>query len=99
MWEFILAALFSANTLGMGLFVAYVFVQARRRSVGPKWLRLAGLVVAPVGVSAGLAPIVGGSWGIGALGYSLMFGWWVMLVAFMFVGQAERRVDPSLMTS
>ena len=99
MWEFILAALFLTQGFGMGLFVTYVAVQAQRRSVGPKWLRWVGLVVAPIGVSAGLGPVLGGFWVIGALGYSLMLVWWLTLVACLVVRQAEERFDPTLLTS
>ena len=99
MWEFILAVFFLAHAVGAGLFVTYVSVQAQRRSVGPKWLRSVGLVVAAVGVSAGLAPVLGGFWVIGAAGYTLMLAWWVMLAVSSVLGQADQRVDPSLMTS
>ena len=94
-----LAALFLAHTCGMGLFVAYVSLQALRRSVGPRWFRLIGLGVAPIGVSAGLTPIFGGLWLIGAMGYLLMAMWWLALMAFSIGHQRDQPVGPSLKTS
>lgn len=60
MRESILAALFIAHTCGMGLFVAYVSLEALRRSVGPRWFRWLGFTIAQIGVSAGLTPIFEG---------------------------------------
>ena len=94
-----LAVLFLAHTCGMGLFVAYVSLQTLRRSVGSRWFRLLGLAVAPIGVSAGLIPLFGGLWSIGATGYHLMAMWWLALMAFSSEHQRDQLVGPSLKTS
>ncbi len=99
MWEFILAAVFSTQACGMGFFVRFVALQAQRKSMGPSWLRWVGLVIAPVGVLTGFGPLLGGFWVIGALGYSAMFVWWLMLVAYLFVSPAKERTHSFLLTS
>ena len=99
MWEFILAVVFATQVIGMGLLVRYVALQPQRKTSIPSWLRWTGQVIGPVGILAGLGPVLGGFWLIGVLGYSSMVVWWFMLVAHRVVSARKDRAHSFLSES